>query len=424
MKIVAWLALAVLGSDAQAGELAEMTTVEVWDVVIPNTREAREILGAYQVAVVRAEFPRYTSGADTAHLVETMGTPPLGDGGDVFASPTSFTSVAEWYHTSSYGAVELYSTVYQDVVELDTDIGDDAYSCSSVNELGGWGCSESVIVEDVLEAAESQLSGFDVDDFDAFVLLVAGYGPVAKAFPSKSFGRSELPVVITHGRTWEPNDDQVNEGNIPLKNTLIHELGHALGELRHAGAWDCDQDMVGPDVEDPDDGCTNHPYGDSLSPMGHGVRDFSAYEKRLVGWLDWTETATAMVSQTVTLTALEADADGATREIRIPANGVSTFYSVEYRSPIGLNAEPVGEGADGLHLHPGADVDGLVVRLVRADDPTFDLDTAETAMVQWLVTSDEAFYDPYRTLLVELTSSDGETAEVQITFDIALMEIP
>lgn len=62
------------------------------------------------------------------------------------------------------------------------------------------------------------------------------------------------------------------EPTVPL---LLHELGHTFG-LGHAQAADCVTSPVR---------CGIYETGDTLSPMGSGTLDFSAYEKFILGWI-------------------------------------------------------------------------------------------------------------------------------------------
>jgi hypothetical protein len=58
---------------------------------------------------------------------------------------------------------------------------------------------------------------------------------------------------------------------------IVHELGHTYG-LAHARGKKCPT-------------CPTEEYGDPFSPMGHGLVDFSAYEKLALGWIQEVERA-------------------------------------------------------------------------------------------------------------------------------------
>jgi hypothetical protein len=60
----------------------------------------------------------------------------------------------------------------------------------------------------------------------------------------------------------------------PTLALLLHELGHTFG-LGHAMGSDC-ADYLHCGVEDT---------GDTMSPMGSGTLDYSAYEKSVLGWI-------------------------------------------------------------------------------------------------------------------------------------------
>ena len=60
----------------------------------------------------------------------------------------------------------------------------------------------------------------------------------------------------------------------PTLELLLHELGHTFG-LGHAMGADC-ADYLRCGVDDT---------GDTFSPMGSGILDYSAYEKSVLGWI-------------------------------------------------------------------------------------------------------------------------------------------
>ena len=60
----------------------------------------------------------------------------------------------------------------------------------------------------------------------------------------------------------------------PTVDLLAHELGHSFG-LGHATGASCIDYLR----------CSLEDTGDTLSPMGTGSLDYSAYEKSLLGWI-------------------------------------------------------------------------------------------------------------------------------------------
>jgi hypothetical protein len=75
-----------------------------------------------------------------------------------------------------------------------------------------------------------------------------------------------------HGETW---GHEVMLTRQPTAQLILHELGHTFG-LGHAQATSCRISPVR---------CSVDGTGDTLSPMGRGTLDFSAYEKVTLGWI-------------------------------------------------------------------------------------------------------------------------------------------
>lgn len=100
---------------------------------------------------------------------------------------------------------------------------------------------------------EAASAGFDAERYDTVVYEL----PDARCgFFGATFGHQ---VMLTREPTVE---------------LLAHELGHTFG-LGHAMGADCIDYLR----------CSLLDTGDTLSPMGSGTLDYSAYEKSLLGWI-------------------------------------------------------------------------------------------------------------------------------------------
>jgi hypothetical protein len=100
---------------------------------------------------------------------------------------------------------------------------------------------------------EAESAGFDAARYDTVVYTL----PDARCgFFGATFGHE---IMLTREPTVE---------------LMAHELGHSFG-LGHAMGADCIDYLH----------CSLEDTGDTLSPMGSGSLDYSAYEKSLLGWI-------------------------------------------------------------------------------------------------------------------------------------------
>jgi hypothetical protein len=137
-------------------------------------------------------------------------------------------------------------------VHLDVDVTPWVAVVSGGSTCGASTRGLEAVVAPARQAAAR--AGFNPDRYDDVVYTLADSHC---GFLGETFGHQ---VMLTRQPT------------VPL---LLHELGHTFG-LGHAQAADC---MTSP-VR-----CGIYETGDTLSPMGSGTLDFSAYEKYVLGWI-------------------------------------------------------------------------------------------------------------------------------------------
>ena len=106
------------------------------------------------------------------------------------------------------------------------------------------------------------------------------FAPARKAAASAGFDPAHYDTVVYElpdahcgffGATF---GHQIMLTREPTVDLLVHELGHSFG-LGHAMGANCIDYLR----------CSLEDTGDTLSPMGSGSLDYSAYEKSLLGWL-------------------------------------------------------------------------------------------------------------------------------------------
>jgi len=191
----------------------------------------------------------------------------------------------------------------------------------------------------------AQAAGYSLDQYDRFILIFpqnsacgyAGAGQVG-AFPSVTWINGYLDV-----------------------HTLGHELGHNLG-LWHAHALDCGDTTLG-------SSCTSQAYGDTLDVMGYfgTVGHFNAFNKERLGWLATSNITEVTSSGSFYLQPASAQTSSA-KLLKIPrglnTSGAPSYYYVEFRQPIGIDAQLTDLGI----IDPNNVFNGVAVRQASPSD--------------------------------------------------------
>lgn len=392
-------------------------------IVPPNPRDADSVLGDLDVAILFARLPGAPANVvDPADVSTAFGQISGGFVPPGYQDP-GFITVAEYFQAASYDHLRLHKTMFAGVLNLPGVIGN---YCSTVTGNLGTACSETTIFSGALTAAEASFA-FDADDYDAFVVYVSGYFEnIGVANQNWSFGGVPRRGVLMAAHLARPlGEDSATNALPSYKGLLLHELGHALGDLEHAGIWECYPDGVGENVVNPHLSC-NVIKADPLGPMGVNYpRDLSAYEKSLWGFFSLSRVYWLTITgqlQVVELGAIELDTDADYQEIRIPLGPADTFYSVEYRKPLGPDAAPLSatEAAGFANAAAGDPLHGLVVRLRSA---TVDPDQpGETLHLPHLVKVGEPFWDPYRQIWISVLLLRDNRAQVTLGKGVVVLD--
>ncbi|WP_261840873.1 Ig-like domain-containing protein [Aliamphritea ceti] len=144
----------------------------------------------------------------------------------------------------------------------------------------------------------------------------------------------------------------------PLSLSIVaHEFGHNLG-LSHAHSLNCESGVL-------ESNCQSSTYGDLLDIMGTNVGHMNAFNKSLLGWLGYGQSpavTTVTSSGVYDIAPLESNTLES-KALKIAAGtdaatGDTVWYYLEYRQPIGFDAEHF---EDGYQRYPENLANGVIV---------------------------------------------------------------
>lgn len=157
--------------------------------------------------------------------------------------------------------------------------------------------------------------------------------------------------------------------NTTAQGTIIHEIGHGLG-AHHASSWSCVENGVATSIS-IDSNCSLGEYGDVYNVMGKSStwKHLSNYNKGTtiysLNWLNSANTKTLDRNSggTYTLAPIES-ASTSTQSLRIPRNIGSDgkpldYYYVEFRQPIGFDANISSYATNGLIIRIAPDYNSV-----------------------------------------------------------------
>lgn len=291
--------------------------------------------GSSAEGLVDLEVPEEGGTTNSNKKGGTAGSHGGGDGGDAtpphhsIGNQNVLVLLVNFKNTTQpdLTTVEVHDIVFNQVNSYyqETSFG----KTSITGDVLGWfnlpiiqTCGLSTVQTAAIEIADSFV---DFTQYNRLIIIApftgcnwAGWGTIG------------LRTVTTDEGSVEMSTSWIKASNTGLF-LVGHELGHNFG-AHHATFLNCGSEPVGSD-------CTLLEYGDIYDIMGSGKGHWNAPHKNLA-WLDPHNVHTVTEDGTYTIEPLEVGSSGvqALRILRKPTGNFNDYLYVEYRQPIGHDA--------------------------------------------------------------------------------------
>src|SRR3990172_337113 len=255
------------------------------------------------------------------------------------------------------------------------------------------------------------LAGIESKAIQAFTATggnISGYNRRVYAFP-----RNVCPWAGAAMVGGSPSRAWIND-NMNLR-VVAHELGHGFG-LLHSHGLECGTVSLA-------DNCEFIEYGDTQDVMGSSVYHFNAFQKELLGWLNYgssppIRTVNQVGANSIGVYEKVDQNPKALKFVRLvdPVTRTKTWYYLETRRPIGFDS--------GYSTNPNVS-NGVIVRTgtdgnrnssFLLDMTPLTLSWADPALEKGIL-----FVDPKTSLSLSVVSVDADGAVVAIAFNSAPM---
>ncbi|GAA0691539.1 NEW3 domain-containing protein [Marinobacterium maritimum] len=326
-----------------------------------------------------------------------------------FAQDLVFNQVSDYYKENSYGqswlAGDVTSWMTMPISSTDSSVCYGTYL---------WDAADAV----------AQKAGYDISTYDRLVYV----------FPAVNCGFSGAAQV---GGTRT----SIN-GSLKLKTTA-HELGHNFG-LTHAHSLYCsDGSSIGSGSPSTAWGnekwtnCNQAEYGNTVDVMGDSPSaHFNAGKKEVLGWLEYgsspdiTEiTSSGRYEIDVMSSQSSSSRPKALKVLKStnPDTGISTWYYIEFRQPIGYDSI-LGKSYTSSLVYPENVTNGVVIHAVYGSGTDWLLDmTPDTTMLyprDPALVVGETFNGPDGGFSITTVSTDSTKAVVDISLDGEAPTVP